>query len=99
MTSGDDGIKGQNGADILGGTIIVTAVDDGIKSDYVLNIGSEDGGEEPVITVISSYEGLEGAAVNLYSGSGVINSSDDGINAANGDLTDYDFELNIYGGS
>ncbi|MBR1752197.1 MAG: carbohydrate-binding domain-containing protein [Ruminococcus sp.] len=99
VTSGDDGIKGQNGADILGGTITVTAVDDGIKSDYVLNIGSEDGGEEPVITVISSYEGLEGAAVNLYSGSGVINSSDDGINAANGDLTDYDFELNIYGGS
>ena len=98
VTSGDDGIKGQNEANITGGKITVSAADDGIKSDYTLNIGTKDSTTGPDITITTSTEGLEGATVNLYSGCGVINSTDDGVNAANSDLTGYDFSLNIYGG-
>lgn len=98
VTSGDDGIKGQNEANITGGKITVSAADDGIKSDYVLSIGTKGSEAGPDITITASYEGLEGAAVNLYSGKGSITSSDDGINAANSDLTSYDFAINIYGG-
>ena len=98
VTAGDDGIKGQNGADITGGKITVSAADDGIKSDYTLNIGTKGSDYGPDITITTAYEGFEGAVVNLYSGVGVINSTDDGINAANSDLTNYDFSINIYGG-
>ena len=98
VTSGDDGIKGQNEANITGGKITVSAADDGIKSDYVLSIGTKGSEAGPDITITASTEGLEGAAVNLYSGKGSITSSDDGINAANSDLTSYDFAINIYGG-
>ena len=99
VTSGDDGIKGQNAATITGGTITVDAADDGIKSDYTLTIGTHGSEDGPVITVKNSCEGIEGATVDLYSGSADITSSDDGINAANSDLTDYDFEINIAGGT
>ncbi|WP_028509145.1 carbohydrate-binding domain-containing protein [Ruminococcus sp. NK3A76] len=98
VTAGDDGIKGQNGADITGGKITVSAADDGIKSDYTLNIGTKGSDYGPDITITTAYESFEGAVVNLYSGVGVINSTDDGINAANSDLTNYDFSINIYGG-
>ncbi|MCR5815251.1 MAG: carbohydrate-binding domain-containing protein [Ruminococcus sp.] len=98
VTSGDDGIKGQNAANITGGKLTVSAADDGIKSDYTLNIGTKGSDYGPDICVVTANEGLEGATVNLYSGIGEINSTDDGINAANSDLTDYDFAINIYGG-
>lgn len=50
------------------------------------------------INISSCYEGLEGANVEIYSGDIEIHSEDDGINAANSDLTDYSFTLDIYGG-
>ena len=50
------------------------------------------------LNIESSYEGIEGAEVNIYSGDITINSTDDTINAANSDLTDYSFSINIMGG-
>ncbi|SDA18292.1 protein of unknown function [Ruminococcus sp. YE71] len=102
VTSADDaihlnGTDGGESLNILGGNITINAGDDGIHSDYLLNIGSGDG-NGPTIVVENSYEGFEGAVVNLNGGSGSIRSTDDGVNAANGDLTGYSFELNITGG-
>ena len=51
------------------------------------------------MTVTSCNEGLEGAAVNVFSGSISIQSTDDCINAANADLSGYSYELNIFGGT
>lgn len=104
VTAANDGISGDGsedvaGLNIIGGTINVSAGDDGIKSDYVLNIGQEGSTAGATINVTSSVEGLEGATVNLYGGTGKIVSSDDGINAANSDLTGYSYALNIYGGT
>ncbi len=95
----DDAIHGTSEVTITGGTFTITSGDDAIHAEQVLNIGREDSSKGPEITIEECVEGFEGAEINLYSGSGSILSSDDGINAANSDLTDYDFELNIYGGS
>ncbi|MBQ6067555.1 MAG: carbohydrate-binding domain-containing protein [Clostridia bacterium] len=94
-----DAIKSEKELNILSGNITVSANDDGIKSDYVLNIGAE-GTDGPTINVTKATEGMEGATVNVYSGSVYVNATDDGINAANGDIADRsaDFAYNQYGG-
>ncbi|MBQ4004007.1 MAG: carbohydrate-binding domain-containing protein, partial [Firmicutes bacterium] len=53
----------------------------------------------PTINVKKSGEALEGAVVNIYSGTIDAAASDDGINAANSDLTDHTFSVNIMGGT
>lgn len=104
VTASNDGISGDGadgvaGLNIIGGNINVSAADDGIKSDYILNVGQSGSTAGATINVTNSTEGLEGATVNLYGGTGYITSSDDGINAADSDLTDYSYALNIYGGT
>lgn len=104
IDSADDGIHlngtaGTETISITGGVITVSASDDGIKSDYYLNIGSKDGTASPEIKILQASEGLEGAIVNLWSGKGSVVSSDDGINAANSDLKNFTYQLNIAGGT
>ncbi|MBQ5331053.1 MAG: carbohydrate-binding domain-containing protein [Oscillospiraceae bacterium] len=103
VDAADDGIhlngtQGTEKISITGGTVTVSSGDDGIHSDYYLDIGNEDGSGDAVINILKSAEGLEGAVINLYSGKGSITTSDDGVNAANSDLTGYSFSLNISGG-
>lgn len=93
----NDGLKSDKELNILSGNITVSAADDGIKCDYVMNIGAE-GTAGPTITVTDSVEGIEAATLNVYSGNITVNASDDGINAANSDLTNYSFSYNQYGG-
>ena len=93
VTAADDGIHAEGNLAINGGSVTVSAGDDGLKAEYDVTI---DGGE---IRVVKSVEGIEGATVNLKSGSGSVTASDDGINAANSDLSGYAFELNISGGT
>jgi len=94
-----DAIKSEKELSILSGSITVSANDDGIKSDHVLNIGAE-GTDGPTIAVKKATEGIEGSVVNVYSGSVTVNATDDGINAANGDIAERskDFCYNQYGG-
>jgi hypothetical protein len=92
-----DAIKSEKELNILSGNITVSANDDGIKSDYTLNIGAE-GTDGPTIKVTKSTEGIEAATLNVYSGNVSVNADDDGINAANSDLTGYSFSYNQYGG-
>ncbi len=98
ITAAGDGMNSGTDLTIKSGTINVSAGDDGIKADYILTIG-EEGEEGPTINVSNSVEGLEGATINIYSGDITVNASDDGINAANGDLTGYTYSLNIMGGT
>ena len=94
----NDGINAEQALNILSGKITVSAADDAIHCDYVMNIGKT-GTNGPAITVKKAYEGLEAATLNIYSGKVDITSEDDGMNAANSDLTNYSFALNISGGS
>ncbi len=94
----NDGLKSDQELNVLSGNITISAVDDGIKSDLVLNIGQE-GADGPMINIVKSNEGIEAATLNVYSGNITVHATDDGMNAANSDLTGYGFSLNIYGGT
>ncbi len=94
----NDGLKSDKELNLLSGNITVSAVDDGIKCDYVLNIGTE-GTDGPTVTVKKAAEGIEAATLNVYSGNITVNATDDGINAANSDLDRYSFSYNQYGGT
>ena len=94
----NDGINAEAALNIESGTLTLSAGDDALHCDYTLTIGSENS-QGPTVNVTASNEALEGATVNLLSGTLNITSTDDCINAANGDLTDYDFAINISGGT
>ena len=94
----NDGINAEAALNIESGNLTLSAGDDALHCDYALTIGSENT-QGPTVTVTASNEALEGATVNVLSGTLNITSTDDCINAANGDLTDYDFAINISGGT
>ncbi len=99
IDSADDAIHGKGNVTVDAGTYTISTGDDALHSEYVLNVGVKDG-SGPHITIKKCSEGFEGAIVNLYSGSGNITASDDGINAANSDLKNsYAFAINSYGGN
>lgn len=94
----NDAVKAEATLSILSGKLTISAGDDAIHSDLILNIGATDT-DGPDINITACYEGIEAAQVNIYSGNIKLRAEDDCINAANADLTDYAFEINIFGGS
>ncbi|MBR1732112.1 MAG: carbohydrate-binding domain-containing protein, partial [Ruminococcus sp.] len=85
LNTADDAIHADCDVTITGGTFDIYTGDDGVHADQTLTLGTENGYErDPEITINASYEGLEGAVVNVYSGKFYVTSSDDGINAAGG---------------
>ena len=94
----NDAVNAGQALNVESGTLTIDAGDDALHCDLVLNIGAE-GTAGPNITITGCCEGLEGAAINVYSGTIDITATDDCLNAANPCLTDYDYTINIYGGS
>ena len=94
----NDAINAEQFLNVESGTLTIDAADDAIHCDLVLNIGA-DGTDGPTIDITNCYEGLEGAELNVCSGDITINASDDCLNAANSDLSDYDFTMTISGGT
>ena len=94
----NDAINAEQTLNVESGTLNISAGDDAVHCDYTLNIGAE-GTAGPTINISACYEGLEGATLNICSGEIDITASDDCLNAANGDLTDYAFSMNISGGT
>lgn len=78
ITSADDSFHSNASMVIAGGTITVASGDDGFHANETLCISGGD------ITVTKSYEGLEGAIVEITGGNISVTASDDGINAAGG---------------
>ena len=93
-----DAINAEQTLHIPGGTLTIAAADDAIHADYDLNIGASGTGG-PSITITGCCEGLEAAALNIFSGNIDITATDDCLNAANSDLSGYDFTMNISGGT
>ncbi|MBQ8451855.1 MAG: carbohydrate-binding domain-containing protein [Clostridia bacterium] len=78
----DDAIHSNSGDVYVGGGLTtITTIDDGIHADGNLTIA---GGS---INIIKSYEALEGETVTISGGTTVVYAQDDGINAANSDLS------------
>lgn len=94
----NDAINAEQLLNIESGTLNISAADDAVHSDLVLNIGA-DGTDGPTIDIAECYEGLEAAELNVLSGNISIMSSDDCLNATNSDLGSYDFAMNISGGT
>lgn len=85
LNTADDAIHSDGYCDITGGTFEIYTGDDGVHADATLTLGTENGRErDPEINVRSSYEGLEGITINIYSGKYNVVASDDGVNAAGG---------------
>lgn len=85
IDTGDDGIHtdtddtaGKGYVCIASGTLTISAWDDGIHAATALVIT---GGS---ITVVASYEGLEGDSIDITGGDIDVTASDDGLNAAFG---------------
>lgn len=94
----NDAINAEQLLNIESGTLNISAADDAVHSDLVLNIGAA-GTDGPTINISECYEGLEAAELNVLSGNISIMSSDDCMNAANSDLSNYDLSMNISGGT
>ena len=88
LNTADDSIHSDGNLTITGGTFIISSGDDAVHADQYLILG-KDGDNNNLIklNITKSYEGLEGAQINIYSGTYRVIASDDGINAA-GDTTD-----------
>lgn len=83
---------------IESGDLTISAADDAIHCDYTLQIGAEGTGG-PAISITDCDEGLEAAALHVASGDIRIRASDDCLNAANSDLSGFDFSMDITGGT
>ena len=94
----NDAINAEQLLNIGSGTLTINAADDGIHCDLVMNVGA-DRTAGPTIKINGCNEGLEAATLNIYSGNITVHAEDDCLNAANSDLTDYEFSVNISGGA
>ncbi len=100
LSSPDDAIHSDGNLTLEGGTFQIWAKDDGLHANKILAFGIR-GADESLLNVRinTSYEGLEGADVVLNSGYAYVVSTDDVINAANKDTSNYHFTINVYGGT
>ncbi|MCR5402368.1 MAG: carbohydrate-binding domain-containing protein [Butyrivibrio sp.] len=101
ITAANDGINSNYDVTLLSGRYTISAEDDAIHADHILTIGAKDG-TGPDVTISRSNEGLEGTVVNMYGGKVSVTSTDDAVNAANGDGIyegELDYSFNMMGGS
>lgn len=78
IDAADDALHSNGDLRIEGGTLTLSTGDDGAHADAALSIS---GG---TVLILRSYEGLEGATVDISGGDITLTASDDGINAAGG---------------
>lgn len=99
LSAPDDAIHSDGNLTIEGGTFNIWTRDDGLHADRVLTFGIR-GADDGLIdlTINTSYEGMEGADIVLNSGRATVYSTDDVINAANKNTSNYHFTINEYGG-
>lgn len=102
VDSADDALHANTDVTISGGTLTLATGDDGVHADNDLVIGTRGASSTstPRINITTSYEGLEGTTVNVYSGDIDVVASDDGVNAANSTLGEHSdkYAISIAGG-
>lgn len=83
IDSADDCIHSNWDVTITGGKMTLSTGDDGVHADRVLTLGTEGGSDEDyTINISTSYEGIEGSLINIFSGTTYLFATDDGVNAA-----------------
>lgn len=94
----NDAVNAEQLLNVESGTLTIYAADDALHCDLVMNVGA-DGTMGPAITITGCEEGIEAATLNILSGDISIQANDDCLNAANSDLENYAFTMNISGGN
>lgn len=86
IDSSDDAIHCGGDMQLIGGELKLSSADDGAHADHNLTIGTKDSGkyDDIVVYVEKCYEGIEAQKIYQNSGSVIVNSTDDGFNAAGG---------------
>lgn len=86
VDSSDDCIHANGDVNLTGGRLDLASADDAVHSDATVNIGTEGSTafDDVVIYASKCYEGIEGLNINNNSGTVIVNSTDDGYNAAGG---------------
>lgn len=93
INSCSDAITSKGNVIIDDGNFTISTGDDGLHAEYLTKINNG------TISISKSYEGIEGATVEIYGGDISVVALDDGINAANKDLKNYSFYILIAGGN
>lgn len=78
INSADDAIHSNGNVTVSGGSLTVSSGDDGVHADRITEITA------CTMDVQQSYEGIEGALIQISGGDIRVISSDDGVNAAGG---------------
>lgn len=79
IDSADDSIHSNGDVLISGGRITLNSGDDGIHADSTVKLGGS-----ADISITKSYEGIEGAVIEISGGKIDLTSEDDGINGSDG---------------
>ena len=83
LNTADDAFRSNRDLTILKGSIIIFAGDDAICAKYDLVLGVKNGPLDDLkITIVHSYEALEGMTITIYSGKIRAKASNDGVNAS-----------------
>ena len=86
IDSSDDCLHCGGDMQLIGGELKLSSADDGAHADHNLTIGTKNSGkyDDIVIAAEKCYEGIEAQKIYQNSGSVIVNSTDDGFNAAGG---------------
>ena len=81
----DDCVHASGNIYLYGGTLELNSGDDAVHSDADLTIGKGDNTFDDLTVIVEAcYEGMEAINITQNSGSVIVNSTDDGYNAAGG---------------
>lgn len=94
----NDAINAEQYLAVESGTLNLATADVALHCELIMDIGAE-GTDGPTIAIAEACEGIEAAALSIRSGDISIVCTDDCLNAANFDLANYDFAINISGGT
>lgn len=94
----NDAINAEQYLAVESDTLNLATADVALHCDLIMDIGAE-GTDGPTIAIAEACEGIEAAALSIRSGDISIVCTDDCLNAANSDLANYDFAINISGGT
>ncbi len=90
----NDAINAEQYLAVESGTLNLATADVALHCDLIMDIGAE-GTDGLTIAIAEACEGIEAAALSIRSGDISIVCTDDCLNAANSDLANYDFAINI----